>query len=659
MIRQLVNVKADLRSKVSQDSLSSELSRALEGLFEITGYRRFVAYKGSFVSLYAKPTRTIANALLIDREVLALVANYSDLQVRTISVIREQIAREQPRLHPSVVIVMHADPDGDQKLRAWGREESMTVLPLFRAPGAALPPTALVRQRLSHELFSTDSFQVTGPVHDDADFFGRREQALDILRQLQAGRIVALFGLRKVGKTSMINRIIDHAVRQGNPRVAMVDCSLRSFSDLGAEAALRALARLSKIALDRGYAHISQVARTGDRSLLDTYDSLWQQGRTATLLIVLDEVDYITPDSPTSPHWRNDFNDFWREFRALVQEGRRHALSLSVLVSGISSRYFRIAEVEGVENSVLHFVPEEYLSPFPAGAADSMLATLGKRCGLIMQPDARALLAREAAYMPFWIRMAGSYLHRKIEIESRPSEVSIENVSAAMDDFVQSEGAEIARIALQSFRRTDPTMFEALKHCIESGSIPAQTARPLLRYGLVRQMGAELRVESRMVLEGLRSLSEASASEGRGANVVSLNLEDSEWAEELASLARRRNLLERKSREFIRLVLKMSPPSSQANWVDVVLAALPEPRRLECKRLAPDLLLNKLYWVDLGNIIARNWQQFERFFNDKRRFQSAWELVNDRPDAHAKEADLADIALQRREITWLEERITK
>jgi len=90
-----------------------------------------------------------------------------------------------------------------------------------------------------------------------------------------------------------------------------------------------------------------------------------------------------------------------------------------------------------------------------------------------------------------------------------------------------------------------------------------------------------------------------------------------------------------------------------------VLAALPEPRRLECKRLAPDLLLNKLYWVDLGNIIARNWQQFERFFNDKRRFQSAWELVNDRPDAHAKEADLADIALQRREITWLEERITK
>jgi hypothetical protein len=32
------------------------------------------------------------------------------------------------------------------------------------------------------------------------------------------------------------------------------------------------------------------------------------------------------------------------------------------------------------------------------------------------------------------------------------------------------------------------------------------------------------------------------------------------------------------------------------------------------------------------------------------------QLLNDRPDAHAKEVDLADIALHRRELAWLEER---
>jgi hypothetical protein len=33
------------------------------------------------------------------------------------------------------------------------------------------------------------------------------------------------------------------------------------------------------------------------------------------------------------------------------------------------------------------------------------------------------------------------------------------------------------------------------------------------------------------------------------------------------------------------------------------------------------------------------------------------ELLNDRPDAHAKEVDAADIALYRRELVWIEEKI--
>lgn len=69
--------------------------------------------------------------------------------------------------------------------------------------------------------------------------------------------------------------------------------------------------------------------------------------------------------------------------------------------------------------------------------------------------------------------------------------------------------------------------------------------------------------------------------------------------------------------------------------------------------------MGKLYWLELGVIIAREWKHFERFFQDKRRLQSAFQLLNERPDAHAKDVDLADVALQRRELTWLEERIAQ
>ncbi|WP_139245987.1 hypothetical protein [Geodermatophilus amargosae] len=190
--KKLANVKDDIRSLVSQDTLAAEVSIALDGLFEITSYRRFKAYNGSYVGMYAKPTKTIRGSLVVEREVFVLIANYSALHARTITVCQDAIHAEQPRLQPALTIIVHADPEGDANLRSWGREAGLTVLPIYRPGAGAMPPAAVVRQRLARELFATDSFQVTGPVSDDSDFFGRREQANELLRQLQAGRIAAL-----------------------------------------------------------------------------------------------------------------------------------------------------------------------------------------------------------------------------------------------------------------------------------------------------------------------------------------------------------------------------------------------------------------------------------------------------------------------------------
>lgn len=301
------------------------------------------------------PTKTIRGSLVIEREVFVLIANYAVLHARTVVVCQEAIRSEQPRLQPDLAVVVHADPDGDDNLRAWGREAGLTILPIYRPRAGAMPPAAILRQRLARELFATDRFQVTGPVSDDAEFFGRREQANDLLRQLQAGRITAIFGLRKVGKTSMLNRVIDLANEAGSPKIAMIDCSLRGFNEMRAAEALKVVARLARLASQQGYAHVSQTLHRSDGDIMTTFDAMWQASSVRTpLLIVLDEVDYITPESPTSAHWQSDFNDFWREFRALIQESKRHNLTLSVLVSGVSSRSFRTAEIDGLRT--LYFI---------------------------------------------------------------------------------------------------------------------------------------------------------------------------------------------------------------------------------------------------------------------------------------------------------------
>ncbi len=64
-------------------------------------------------------------------------------------------------------------------------------------------------------------------------------------------------------------------------------------------------------------------------------------------------------------------------------------------------------------------------------------------------------------------------------------------------------------------------------------------------------------------------------------------------------------------------------------------------------------------WLELIGIISKNWSVFEKIFGDKKAFEGNAELINDRPDAHAKEWDTADFALYRRSLTWFEERVTK
>jgi hypothetical protein len=206
-------------------------------------------------------------------------------------------------------------------------------------------------------------------------------------------------------------------------------------------------------------------------------------------------------------------------------------------------------------------------------------------------------------------------------------------------------------------------MFDLLMRCKEEHAVPLREARPLLRYGLVRQRGTDVLIESEMVVQGLellrRSLAEDAMTQSTvGLEPVGLGLDEGEWAEELASIGRRRNILERKTREFIRVVLKMSLPAGR-QWANTVLSSLDSRRRAECAGLAPDTLMSKLYWIELSSIIRREWIHFERFFEDKKRLQNAFLLLNERPDAHAKDVDLADVALQRRELTWLEQRIAQ
>ena len=174
------------------NELLETFSKVAAGLFEVTG--RYIEYfeQGTYGCAIAKPSKRMKNALAIDREVLVVVSTFKDQQQRTVKFLLQELQESQGRLETTMAVILHKDRDGNSKLRNWGRDAGISVLPLLE--GESLKSTDALERALCIELYSHDPFDVTGPVSDDANFFGRRDEAIELARNLEEEECFLLGG---------------------------------------------------------------------------------------------------------------------------------------------------------------------------------------------------------------------------------------------------------------------------------------------------------------------------------------------------------------------------------------------------------------------------------------------------------------------------------
>jgi hypothetical protein len=208
--------------KAALAEMKDAFKSSAENLFSITRDGFFEYDSALYGLLIGKPSESISSALAIQKEILILIINFNHLQVRTIAAAKSVIDESEGRLESNIVLIVHKDPNGDMNLKNWGREQGVSVLPVLFTDG--LPEGKDLERALCYELYSHDPFDVTGPVSNDAQFYGRRTEAQDLARKLQLGQIRSLLGIRKIGKTSVINRIINELVNYDCIAV-MIDCS--------------------------------------------------------------------------------------------------------------------------------------------------------------------------------------------------------------------------------------------------------------------------------------------------------------------------------------------------------------------------------------------------------------------------------------------------
>lgn len=663
-------VRESIQQKITD--LAEQFEQASHGLVSVTKpLSTFEFENGVYGVLFVKPNKRLAKIFSTDREVIVLITNFQDQQQRTIQALKGQIAEYNGRLEGSLAIVVHADPEGDRKLKNWGREQGLAILPIFARDNMSDPVT--FERDLLQDFFTNDPFDVTGPVSDDARFFGRRTEALDIARQLRNGQIRSSLGIRKIGKTSILNRILHEARTHQDCVCVMIDCSK---DDVWEQEAIELLSSMadSIAAASTSNPRYAEVLRTRNRksTLSEARTSLLSaiQKTNGTVIIFFDEVDYITPGSPTAKEaWTENFNPFWRNLRVVVQECARLEKKLSLLVCGVSSKWFKEESINGVENAVLAFIPEEYLSPLASTASAAMIRATSKVAGLAFDDATAEWIGNACGNMPYWTRKACSYIHRHVDVRDRPCTVQKETVERLVKDFVEVEGAAIAEVALNHLFRVHPEVYRPAKSVLEGQSLHKSDplTSTLLRYGVLRDDHGSINLGSMMIVEGLklyeqkRTISTDPVGEIEPPTSSALKLTLDEWADELALINASRNILERKLRGLALNFIKFSclQDKSKGSPSERIQKCIEKARVDKLKHFPSDDLIEKLLWSELVRLVEREWDLFSPIFNDLRLLKEHAFVVNDRPDTHAKDVDGADIAHYRRSLRWLEDAVKR
>lgn len=620
---------------------------------------------GHYGKFFARPSHRLASLLAVEREIVVVFTTFEEQQFRTVQALKNFIEREDGRVESTIAIVIHCDPSGSSKLKRWGRDENISILPIYF--DGHLPSGSDFERVLCRELFSHDPFDVTGPVSDDAQFYGRRTEAQDLARQLQKGQIRSCLGIRKCGKTSMLNRVMQTVRSSHDCYSVMVDCSKDSIWSQSAAQLLQSLADAVSTARQstERYALASEPRKA--TTISDSSTALLKalDGCDHPVVVFIDEVDYITLGSPTAEQWKTEFNPFWRNLRAVYQEAVRQERRFSLLIGGVSSKWFAVESIGGVENAALALVPQEYLSPLARGASIPMIRSIARTCGLQFDDENADPIADACSDIPFWIRKAGSYLHRNIDFHNRPLRPDKSVVDALLEKFIEVEGVPLAQVALAHLFRVYPELEQAASSALygEAKCISKTTLNQLERYGILATRAGKTELSGVIMRRALENhLKEHSATpvvqpqSSQTTSCLAFGSTD-EWAEELALVGKRRNLLEKKLRDITLNFIRFDSVQNKQKPValDRVLAVLPLERRTKLASASAEVAIEKFLWTDLVRLIEKEWPLFEKVFNDKKAFVENASLVNDRFDAHAKSADHADLALYRRALKWLED----
>ncbi|TNJ12582.1 AAA-like domain-containing protein [Aeromonas veronii] len=607
-----------------------------------------LGYNSEYRYIIIKPTDIYQDMFNLDREIIVVFSPYENVMARTLDVF-DYVAKKHSSLRIEKIcnILISADPNVEYSLAELikSEPESQIIIPFSYVELNKVTDPYFFRNRFRSYFYTRDLFAFEAPLKKDIYFFGRNDLIQSIVNRLKSGENSGLFGLRKTGKTSLINGIERNLLKEGIKPV-VIDCQETSFNQRRWNEALHFLCAKVNSALNLSIALENEGNFTEKDASIITERFLIEcrHKLKSSVFLIFDEIENISRGTAPAEHWCSgkDFALFWQTLRSIFQ---RNNNLISYLIVGTNPSCIEIPKIENVDNPIFNHFNPFFIPGFAVKDTREMVRKLGKRMGVRFDESVFSMLTDDFGGHPFLMRHVCSLICKEVAELERPVEIGRKSYSNGKNDFLYNHSNYLEMIisVLKDFYPDEYEMLSMLANDDLSSfeefaeMHPSYTAH-LIGYGLIKKdrEGYDFKIDS--IREYLLKQNKYKR--------IGLSTEEM-WAE----ISYRRNSAETKLRRIIKFLLLANLGPTDAK--DVVLNIFGGNRKLNLSALAYDELFDanksEIYFSDLSKIVSKKWEVFSNVFSKtKQETFRQLELINkSRADAHAKELSEEEFMLFR------------
>lgn len=393
------------------------------------------------------------------------------------------------------LVVVASLPDDLQRLLAKRIEEQKKSLPAIvpiqqadmeRAEDAA----SALRAVLDRWLYRRDLFTGSAPVVGRR-FFGRDKPLAELREAIASSAPIGVFGLRKVGKTSLLKETQRRASEWGDVVVYVdllrvpsdvSDCRWlywRLATDLRREAN-RLPTKIERWRLGGQFEDFLDIPP--DFPVATAFDAdltrLLEAIRTTSVnprpkvVFLLDEIERLLPTGLGKAGFTGFF-DFFSYLRGVSQEYDEFLL----IVTGANALITEAPQFDGRDNPVFNYFSEVYLQLLEPQECSLMVRELGRGMGITFSPDALDGIYALTGGHPFFARQLCSFVAR--QFPDRPLRVERPTVEGLTDQYIDFRSGDFQEI-MERLARDFPSEFDV---CVElarrGGRIPLAALRQI------------------------------------------------------------------------------------------------------------------------------------------------------------------------------------